>query len=59
MLIFCTLELAEFQPVLPLGRQLGRMGPIQEEVGCKMDNFLLLVIGVLFILSAGFLILYF
>jgi hypothetical protein len=35
------------------------MGPIQEEVGCKMDNFLLLVIGVLFILSAGFLILYF
>ena len=35
------------------------MGPIKVEVGCKMDNFLLLVIGVLFILSAGFLILYF
>lgn len=35
------------------------MEPIKEEVGCKMDNFLLLVIGVLFILLAGFLIFYF
>jgi hypothetical protein len=53
------LELAEFQPVLPLGRQLGRMRSDNEEVECGMDNFLLLVIGVLFILSAGVLILYF